>query len=252
MPDNKKVNRARRQVEHPGYEKNASETDHAIASQIDPSKSLVVSGFWRSGTTWLQEYLAATLQAKTIFEPFHFLVPGSKNLFRFYRILKKPQGFKELFLPYCAARSLQNYPLLMNDFDRALRADLPGPAVRVLRKSVEESRLTRVVVKFTRGQLCLRAAQEAFEMPLIHIYRDPRAVVASMKMTDWFWLFDHLGLQEQLLKVKDGRATVFSVWADAIAEYDGDKIARIAAYWALSEKYLEDSFSDRPDKIAVV
>ncbi len=30
---------------------------------------VLVSGFWRSGTTWVQECLAESLGAKTIFEP---------------------------------------------------------------------------------------------------------------------------------------------------------------------------------------
>lgn len=232
--------------------KRAEAIDHAVASQIDPRETVVISGFWRSGTTWLQEYLAELLQAKTIFEPFHFLVPASKKLFKHYGIAKKPEAVRELFIPYAADRPFAPESLLYYYYDGALRADLSGRAVRVLRKDVSESYRPRVVVKFTRGQFSLHAAHHTFAMPVIHVYRDPRAVVASAKMTDWYCLFDHLDLPEQLLAMQDGRAEFFGCYADVIREFGHDKVARIAAYWALTEKFIQEAFAkDRARFIAV-
>ncbi len=232
--------------------KRAEAIDHAMAAQIDPRETVVISGFWRSGTTWLQEYLAEILQAKTIFEPFHFLVPASKRLFKHYGIAKKPEAVRELFIPYAADRPFAPESLLYYYYDGALRADLSGRAVRVLRKDAAESYRPRVVVKFTRGQFSLHAAHHTFAMPIIHVYRDPRAVVASAKMTDWYWLFDHLDLPEQLLTMQDGRAEFFGSYAGAIREFSHDKVARIAAYWALTEKFIQEAFAgDRARFIAV-
>jgi len=232
--------------------KHAEEIDHALADQINPADTVVVSGFWRSGTTWLEETLAEILQAKTIFEPFHFLVPAAKQLFKYYGVAKKSESFRELFIPYCGERALEMNPLLHHYYDRALRADLAGRAVRVLRKNALESHRARVLVKFTRGQFSLRAAQKTFSMPIIHVYRDPRAIVASAKMTDWYWLFDHLSLKEQLLEIKDGRAEFFAQWQEEIHEYDGDKVSRIAAYWAMTEKFLQNAFAKSASRIAFV
>jgi hypothetical protein len=79
-------------------------------------------------------------------------------------------------------------------------------------------------------------------MPIIHVSRDPRGVVASVMQTGWDWLFDHLRLAEQLLEPLDGRAQAFERWRDAIEEYDRqDKVVRLAAYWAITERYLRDS-----------
>jgi hypothetical protein len=227
------------------WEKRAAEIDHALAGQINPAESLVVSGFWRSGTTWLQEWLAEILQAKTIFEPFHFRVPAAKKLYKYYGLAPKADPFRELFIPYCAEPAFEPHSLLYRYYDGALRADLSGHIVRLLRKDISESQRTRVVVKFTRGQFSLRAAQNTFAMPVIHVYRDPRAVIASAKMTDWYWLFDHLSLHEQLLEPKDGRADFFGRYAEAIREYDRDKISRMAAYWAITEKFLQHAFTDK-------
>jgi len=230
----------------------AADIDQALAPQIDPRDTVVISGFWRSGTTWLEEALTEILQAKTIFEPFHFMVPAAKKLFKYYGIAKKPESFQELFIPFCGDRTLELQPLLHQYYDRALRADLPGNAVRVLRKDAQECYRTRVVVKFTRGQLSLRAAHNTFGMPIIHVHRDPRAVIASAKMTDWYWLFDHLSLREQLLEIKDGRADFFRPWIEAIHEYDNDKVARLTAYWALTERFLQDAFVDGRGRITFV
>jgi len=232
--------------------KRAAEIDHALADQINPADTVVVSGFWRSGTTWLEEALAEILQAKTIFEPFHFLVPAAKQLFKYCGVAKKSESFRELFIPYCGERTLEMNPLLHHYYDCALRAGLAGKAVRVLRKNPSESHRTRVVVKFTRGQFTLRAGHNTFAMPIIHVYRDPRAVVASAKMTDWYWLFDHLNLKEQLLDIPDGRAACFSQWQKEIGEYDRDKVSKIAAYWAITEKFLQDGFANSGSRIVFV
>jgi hypothetical protein len=109
------------------------------------------------------------------------------------------------------------------------------------------------VVKFVTAQLCLRAAQNTFGMPVLHVYRDPRAVIASVRKTRWHWLFEHLSLREQLLEPGDGRARHFERWRDEIEELDrGDAVARLAAYWALSEGFVRDSFRDRPRRFVCI
>jgi hypothetical protein len=92
--------------------------------------------------------------------------------------------------------------------------------------------------------LCVRAAQNTFGMPVLHVYRDPRAVIASIKKTRWHWLFDHLILREQLLEIPDGRADYFGRWRDEIREYDrADPVSRTAVYWSLTERYLLESYA---------
>jgi hypothetical protein len=219
--------------------------DRLLAGRIDPSRSLVVSGFWRSGTTWLQETLAGLLDAKTIFEPFHFSVGAARPLHEHHGVAERSESYRELFMPFARAGAMPA-PLRFA-FEQALRSAVPGSEVRFLRRDLRESLRRRVVVKCVRVPLCLHAAQAAFGMPVVHVRRDPRAVVASARLTDWAWLFDHLSLREQLLEPADGRAAVFEPWREEILSLDRDDvIERLTAYWALTEHALREAYGTAP------
>jgi hypothetical protein len=225
----------------------AHTADRLVSPLVDPARSPVVSGFWRSGTTWLQEVLARLLAAKSVIEPFHFEVPAARALLAASQPGPKPDPVLELQMPFCGTGLLEGE--LRGVFERALRATLAGRGTRLIRTGLWECLRRRVVVKVTRGHLCLRAAQDTFGMPVIHLHRDPRGVVASVLQTGWDWLFDHLRLKEQLLEPRDGRAQAFERWREEIEEYDRmDRIARIAAYWAMVETFLKESFADGPTR----
>jgi len=225
--------------------------DHAVAPLVRPGETLVISGFWRSGTTWLQEALGRMLRAKTVFEPMHFKVPVMRALLEHDRLASRPEPFRELYMPYCGNGALS--PPLRDLFARSLRGDVSGRLVMPLRRGLSESFRRRVLVKVVRGHLCLRAVQDAFSMPILHVYRDPRAIIASIRKTDWSWLFTHLRLREQLLDPADGRAAFFSAYEDDIRRYDaGDDVDRIAAYWALTERCLQQSYEGSTARVAFV
>lgn len=223
--------------------------DRMVSVGMDPGRSLVVSGFWRSGTTWLQESLAHLLGAKTVFEPFHFEVPAARALLSASQPVARSAPFLELHMPYCGGAELSGE--LRRVFAGALRGTLAGRGTRLLRMDPRECLRRRIVVKLVRGHLCLSAARRSFGMPIIHVYRDPRGVIASVMQTGWDWLFDHLRLAEQLLEPRDGRAEAFGKWREAIEEYDEQgKIARLAAYWAITERHLSDSLQAPDQKAA--
>lgn len=227
-------------------------TDLALAHRYDPAQTLVISGFWRSGTTWLEEALREILNAKTLFEPLCPLAIDCQQVHGHCGVNDRSFEFLRLFLPFCQSPTLDGHPL-KTLFARALTGRAAGAWIRRFRKTLDESLRPRLVVKFVRAQLCLRAARNTFRMPVLHIHRDPRAVIASVRKTRWHWLFDHLNLQEQLLDIQDGRAGYFGQWRDAIQEYDrGTPVERIAAYWCLTEKFVQENFADNPQRFFCV
>lgn len=222
--------------------------DRASAFRYEPSQTLVVSGFWRSGTTWLEEALRDVLHAKTLFEPLCELAREVEPVHVHAGVAGKSMEFLRLFMPYCRSQSLDGHPL-HEVFRKSLRSESWGSWLRRFRKDLSESLRPRIVVKFVRAQLCLRAAQNSFGMPVLHVYRDPRAIIASIRRTRWHWLFDHLSLRGQLLDPQDGRAEYFDRWRGEILDYDGQEpVARVAAYWALTERFLQDSYADHPQR----
>lgn len=227
--------------------------DRALAFRFDPSNTLVISGFWRSGTTWLEESLREILYAKTLFEPIDPLLHDTQVLHTHDQVAGKTLEFLRLYMPYSRDRILPNHQPLAEVFRKALRAEIRGAWARRFRQGLAESFRPRLVVKFVNAQLCLRAAQNTFAMPVLHVYRDPRAVVASIKKTRWHQLFDHLSLREQLLEVSDGRIEYFKQWRDEILDYDRyNAITRIAAYWALTEKFLQESYADPQSRFVCI
>ncbi|NUO83323.1 sulfotransferase [candidate division KSB1 bacterium] len=220
----------------------AYEIDSQLAPQINPSDTLFVGGFRRSGTTWLQESLTQLLGAKSVFEPLQFIVPEMQAIYAHAHLENKKDKFLRFYMPYCAG-TVENHPL-GDFFDRALRSALPGRWIRCRRRDRSESFRTRVVLKCIYSQLCLRALHNTFQMPVIHLYRDPRAVVASIKMGRKLRFFQRLDLQEQLLQVTDGRTEFFKQWRHEIKQYNKQgSLVRIAAYWAFSEKFVQHSFA---------
>ncbi len=227
--------------------------DRLLASRFDPSDTLVISGFWRSGTTWLEESLREILYAKTLFEPIDALLPDTQALHAHDQVAGKTLEFLRLYMPYCRGPVLSDGHPLAEVFRKSLCATLRGSWARRFRQGLAESFRPRLVVKFVNAQLCLRAAQNTFAMPVLHVYRDPRAVIASIKKTRWHRLFNHLSLREQLLEVPDGRAEYFSQWRDEILEYDRyNPVTRTAAYWALTEKFLQDSYAEAQSRFACI
>ncbi len=209
--------------------------DRAVSRRVDVAQSVVISGFWRSGTTWVQQWLAAELGAKTIFEPLHPLTPEVSKLHRSLSLADRSAPFRDLYLPFKVAGQGQVLDRLIH---AALQARLRGRAVRRLRPALSHSFRTRVVVKVNRGPLFLSAVQASLGMPVVHIQRDPRAIIASINMTGWDWLFNHLHLREQLLDLPDGRAAFFEPWADLIDQSEElGRTYRISLYWALTEHF---------------
>jgi hypothetical protein len=205
----------------------------------------LVTGFWRSGTTWLQEYLAAALAAKTVFEPLSPRIPAYAALLEPCRL--PGYAAQEAFMP-CLDREPDD--ALWRYLDQAFRGFCSGHFALLCRVAVRESLRRRVVVKCVRLQFSQTAVHERYGVPLIHLRRHPCAVVASLKTTRWAWSFEAVRLADLGLGPGGDRLTPFGDDAAPLAalleRFDTDPLSRATAYWAVTERYVEARLAARP------
>jgi hypothetical protein len=226
--------------------------DAVLGAHLSPSKAIVVTGFWRSGTTWLLEALTRSVDGKAVFEPLYPDIGGYSSVSTeyYHGEDKTASGF----MPYLS-RSLDECSSLRQHLVRSLTGAAPGVFVRSARVSIRENGgrgsswklaeakervadalRTQVATKFTRAHLILPLLQSEFGVTVFHIRRDPRAVVESLVRQDWSGWVHYISLSEYLLEPDDGRAGVFSQWAKDIHWCDQESgIAPLAGYWALTE-----------------
>ncbi|MEQ8469304.1 sulfotransferase [Coleofasciculus sp. E1-EBD-02] len=228
--------------------------DWFTASKIDISKCLLINGFWRSGTTWLQEILSAATNSKTVFEPF---AARAGYLYKAIPEIHPPQRertFLDLLMPY-QEHNFREGSHLKHIVRKALLGLLPHRHTRRTIRPISYYSRDRVVVKFVRASLCLKAIYNDFPCPIIHLYRDPRAVISSIKRKPGWGdgAFDKLSIAKQLLEINDGREKYFSKWKNEILELDKQNLTvRLAVYWTLTEKYMLDSFHNQHNRFYVV
>lgn len=216
--------------------------DLALAARINPRETLLVSGFWRSGTTWIQNSIAEILNAKIVFEPFQYNVPEMHRVLQEMGVLAE-HPHPNMFMP----GTFGTHSPLAGIVRKAVRGALRGRWVRLYRLHWRDAFRRRVIVKFTRAALSLECVQQVEGSSVLHITRDPRAVVASVvyKTGSMGGKFSPaFSLEQDLLEVQDGRADYFKTWQRDIRSFDNRPFSiKIAAYWSLTERRLADAYA---------
>ncbi len=213
--------------------------DRAAAEFAPLQGTLLINGFWRSGTTWVQEVLARAYEAKTIFEP---MAPSSQFPLQ-ERIFGKevPQAWREAYIPLSADDlGLEDVRYL----DKVFRGYNPTRSgfPYLCRKTYAECLSRRLVIKFVRAHCLLGFMSERYGLTPVNISRHPCAIVASFNNTDWSWYFSDVDLDRMYHRMDP--------YSDAVAERDRDTIRqygnaapmiKISALWALMERRVADT-----------
>ena len=207
----------------------------ALAGGVDAALGLaglagpvvVVSGFWRSGTTWLQECLAESLGAKSIFEPLSPQEPRRRAALegRF----PGDEDALQAFIPGPWSAAAAEW----RGFAAACRGLHGGAFLLSCRGSVAESARTAIVVKDVRLHLNIAPVHRRLGVPVVHLRRHPCAVAASLVAADWHWSFSRVRLAR------------LAPEAGALAPYDTDAVSRIAAYWSHVERHASRALAGR-------
>ncbi len=186
---------------------------HAALARRRPEDAIVLSCDPRSGSTWLSEILGQSLNAATIWEPFHLDEVPEVRRFGF--------GWRE-FIPADA-----DWPEAEALIRKVLSGRLINPWISSANRARTFVTAERLLVKCCRanGFLPWMVRRIQFEARPIHFLRHPFAIVASqLKMGN----FDGSGLHDALF---EGRyADRLSHQADYILGLQSDE-ERIVAIW---------------------
>lgn len=218
--------------------KAATALDKALAIAGVARPVLLVSGFWRSGTTWLQESLAIALGAKTIFEPLAPMEPGIRQA-----LAARFGNMNEDILQAAIPGPLAFDDPLWRDLDRAVFGRNATAYLLSCRRDAAESLRSKIVVKDVRLQANLAAAYHRYGLPAVHVRRHPCATVASLIAADWHWSFERAPLETLLPRL--GAALDPSLRVLALG-FDTDRLSRIAAFWAVTERIAEAYLAQMP------
>ena len=188
---------------------------------------VLVSGFWRSGTTWLQECLVEGLDAKSIFEPLSPQEPRRRAALQ--DRFPGDEDALQAFIPGPFEDTSPVWPAL----DAACRGLHGGAFLLSCRRSVAEAARTAIVVKDVRLHSNLATFHRRLHVPVVHIRRHPCAVAASLLAADWHWNFSRTRLSR------------LDALPPAVLAHDTDALSRIAAYWALVERRASEALREQ-------
>lgn len=195
---------------------------------------VVVSGFWRSGSTWLQQQVGQALHAKTVFEPWS---PSAGNLWE--DVLRDEDiAYRQAYLPLSASgigRSAQRRAAA------ALRGRASNEFMRLVRAGVRESLRPRVVVKFVRLGFVMDVFLADHPGPCLHLRRHPAATYASFRRLAWGWSFREVELRRLYGSSDLSAEPEAEELRRVLLAHDGGELDRIAALWALSESVAQRS-----------
>lgn len=177
-------------------------------------EALLVTGFWRSGTTWIQQAVARSWHAKTVFEPFS---PENTRQHR--------EASGQLRMP------LHLDPTSRDLYENSMRGFGRGRFTLYARDRTRDAFRTRVVTKYVRLGFALDDLLAERPLPAIHLRRHPAAVVNSFRNASWHW-----GPADA--RLTDAYPEDLPV-AQFLREHDTNDLTRIGALWAASEAAVQ-------------
>jgi Sulfotransferase domain len=206
---------------------------------------LVVSGFWRSGTTWAQEQFSLMLGAKTIFEPLSW-----KNRSRSDQIAKANDGRGRDLLELRLLQASDSIEIWSYVEDAFFGREVTGFMLNARRRAGESFRRA-AVVKDVRLQASLSLISSRFGLPVVHLRRHPCGVVASLLNAKWGWSFESVHLCDLLQPLAGAVASDPHLARLDLARFDEDVPSRIACYWAVTER-LASQAARECNKIKII
>ena len=156
-----------------------------INTATNYNKHIIVVGSARSGTSWLSETMAQQFRYRMLFEPEHPKNTKKGHLLADHWI-KSDNGNRE------AVSYLKN--IIANKVDCNWIAQNSN---RKYKMHLWPLIPKKYIIKFVRCNLSAKYFNETFQVPLVHIIRNPYDVLHSQQRVKFPWLYDLSVFQKQ-------------------------------------------------------
>ena len=149
------------------------------------NKHIIIIGSARSGTSWLGEVMARQFRYRMLFEPEHEFNTKDGKLLCDRWITSKEEA-------------PQAHRYLNRVFRNRVDSDWIGQiSNRRFKMHLWPLIPKKFIIKFVRANLAAKYMNEAFQIPVIHIIRNPYDVLASQQRVKFPWLYNLQYFQEQ-------------------------------------------------------
>src|SRR5690606_27664684 len=155
------------------------------------NKHVIVVGSARSGTSWLSETLAQPFRYRMLFEPDQETRTKRGHLLCDTWLTSK-------------ADSSEAYTYLKTVFKNRVDCDwIAQNSNRKFKRHLWPFVPKKFIIKFVRCNLSAHYINAEFDIPLIHIIRNPYDTIRSQQQVKFPWLYDlsHFAKQEKLVKL---------------------------------------------------
>lgn len=158
------------------------------------NKHIIIVGTARSGTSWLSEMVASQKRYRLLYEPEHEIRTKKGYLL----CDKWIEGVVDI-------KETGHY--LKNIFQNRVNSDwIAQNSNRKFKRHLWPFLPKKYIIKFVRANLSAKFMNEEFNIPVIHIIRNPYDVIRSQQRANFPWLIDftHFIKQEKLVSlIKD-------------------------------------------------
>jgi len=182
------------------------------------NKHLIIVGSARSGTSWLAETIAAQHRYRLLFEPEHEFNTKQGKLICDKNIT-----------PQNASPQIEKY--LSKVFSNRIDNDwIAQCSNRKYKRHLWPLIPQKIITKFVRANLAAHYMNAHFQIPVIHLLRNPYDVLHSQQRVKFPWLYNmsHFQMQEELVDL------VFSKFAIDLKDlHKYSEIEILAVRWCL-------------------
>ncbi len=154
--------------------------DKFFSNKVHPNESIIINGFWRSGTTFIMEQIEKIVGARSYFEPLGMEVSEMKKHFP-TEIIHLPDKVKRISYPYIDVRKQKSEMDLF--FQKMITGQISTKWTRKSRKLSNVFKRT-IIIKLVRGNLIVAYLVKKYNCHNIFIIRHPCGVVASVIRMD--------------------------------------------------------------------